>query len=383
MYRETDIVHGTEINNVLTGDLVQPIHMTSTFKFDSSDHGASLFKGETEGYVYSRIGNPTVRIFEKKMALLEGAEDAVATSSGMSAISSLVLALVKSGENIVSSGVLYGGTYALFNGELPKIGIETRFVSPDLSFDGIVKIVDEKTKLLFIETPANPTLNVIDISVWVKIAEKFKIPLAVDNTFLSPYIQRPIEQGADVSLHSTTKYLSGHGDSVGGVVVGSNEVIKKVKNTVSNFGPSMSPFNAWLVLRGLKTLAVRMERHCENAWNVATYLSEHYKVNKVYYPWCDPLTQETKKGGGTMSFELKDGLEAGKTVIDNVKLCALAVSLGDCETLIQHPASMTHASYTKEEREKVGITDGLVRLSVGLEHYVDIIKDLEQALGKI
>lgn len=383
MYRETEIVHGTGINNVLTGDLVQPIHMTSTFKFDSSDHGASLFKGETEGYVYSRMGNPTVRILEKKMAVLERAEDAVATSSGMSAISSLVLALVKSGENIVSSGVLYGGTFALFNNELPKLGIETRFVSTDLNFDEITKFIDTKTKLLFIETPANPTLDVIDISFWAEIAEKFKIPLVVDNTFLTPYIQKPIEQGAHVVIHSTTKYLNGHGDSIGGVVVGSDEIMEKVRNTMCHFGSCMSPFNAWLVLRGLKTLALRMERHCENAWSVATHLSEHDKINKVYYPWCDPATQEYRRGGGTMSFEVKGGLEAGKTIIDNVKLCALAVSLGDCETLIQHPASMTHASYTKEEREKVGITDGLVRLSVGLEHYVDIIKDLEQALGKI
>jgi len=379
MYRETDIVHGPKINNVLSNDLVQPIHMTSTFKFDSGDHGASLFKGEVEGYVYSRMGNPTVKILEKKMAMLEGAENAVATSSGMSAISSLILALVESGKNIVSSGVLYGGTYALFNKELPKLKIETRFVHPNLDFDGIVTFIDAKTKLLFIETPANPTLDVIDISLWTKIAKKFKIPLVVDNTFLTPYIQRPIEQGADVVVHSTTKYLNGHGDNIGGIVIGNNEIIEKVKNTVCYFGPSMSPFNAWLVLRGLKTLAVRMERHSENAWNVAAYLSEHNKINKVYYP----QTQETKKGGGIVAFELKNGLEAGKILMDNVKLCALAVSLGDCETLIQHPASMTHASYTKEERKKFGVSDGLIRLSIGLEHYVDIIKDLKQALKKI
>ncbi len=383
MYKETDIVHGTKINNVLTNDLIQPIHMTSTFKFDSSDHGASLFKGETEGYIYSRMGNPTVRILEKKMAMLEGAENAIATSSGMSAISSLILALVKSGENIVSSGVLYGGTYALFNEDLPKLGIETRFVHPDSHFDEITILIDAKTKLLFIETPANPTLNVIDIPFWAKIAEKFKIPLAVDNTFLTPYIQRPIEQGANIVIHSTTKYLNGHGDNIGGIVIGSNEIIEKVRSTVSHFGSSMSPFNAWLILRGLKTLALRMERHSENAWSVAAYLSEHDKVNKVYYPWCDPYTQETKRGGGVIAFELKGGLKEGKTIMDSVKLCTLAVSLGDCETLIQHPASMTHASYTKEERERVGISDGLIRLSVGLEHYVDIIRDLGQALEKI
>ena len=319
------------------------------------------------------------------MALLEGADDGVATASGMSAIASTVLGLVKSGENIVTSGTLYGGTYRLFSEYLPKLGIEVRFVSPLASAQDIVNKVDSKTKLLFIETPSNPTLDIIDINLWYVASRStdFNMPLVVDNTFCSPYLQQPIKHGADLVVHSATKYLNGHGDCLGGIVVGYQEYIDKTRGANTYFGPTMSPFNAWLILRGLKTLGLRMRKQCENAQylvNFLLYLND--KITKVYYPHTGTFGQ-MKYGGGMIAFELGGGLKAGKTLMNNLKLCTLAVSLGDCETLIQHPASMTHSTYTATERKRFGISDGLIRMSIGIENVEDIYNDLKQALDRV
>ncbi len=387
--RKTDMVHGIHTCHITTMDLVPPIHLTSTFRFRDADHGAGIFSGTDTGYVYTRIGNPTVDLLAEKMAVLEETQGAVPAASGMAAVASVALTLAGAGDNMVCCSTLYGGTFALFNQDLKKFNIEGRFLPPFQCCDDgqIRKLIDARTRFLFIETPANPTLDIIDIERWAAIAASAGIPLVVDNTFASPYLQRPIALGADIVVHSATKYLGGHGDIIGGVVVGKAEIIERIKSEYfSHFGAVMSPFNAWLFLRGIKTLAVRMERHCQNAQKVAEWLEQHPKISRVFYPGLPShpghkTAQKQMDGfGGMIAFEVKGGIEAGKAVMNRVKLCILAVSLGDCETLIQHPASMTHATYTSAERNAAGITDGLIRLSVGIEEADDIIEDLDQAI---
>lgn len=387
---ETLIVHGISQCHTTSMDLVPPIHMTSTFKFTDQPHAQEVFAGTREGYLYSRISNPTVDQLQEKMALLEGTQDAIATASGMSAVASVVMSLARPGDNIIACNAVYGGTFALFHNHLADFNIETRFISPQASNDtaNITPLIDEKTRLLYIETPANPTLDIIDIALWASLARTHGIPLVVDNTFASPWLQKPIKQGADIVVHSATKYLGGHGDIIGGIIAGEKAMTTRIREAyVNHFGPSMSPFNAWLVLRGIKTLAVRMERHCQSAMTIARWLDSHPHVSHVYYPGLpshanhDIAVRQMKAFSGIMSFDIKGGIEAGKTMLNAVKLCTLAVSLGDCETLIQHPASMTHATYSPQDLKKAGISPGLIRLSVGLEHPDDIIADLDQALA--
>ncbi|MEZ4526333.1 MAG: aminotransferase class I/II-fold pyridoxal phosphate-dependent enzyme [Desulfobacterales bacterium] len=389
--KDTDIVHGVSKCHITSLDLVPPIHMTSTYKFNSAEHGAKLFAGNDTGYIYTRISNPTVDLLQEKVALLEGAESAIATASGMASVSCVSMTLAAPGDNFVSCTTLYGGTFALFNAHLPKFGMEPRFLSPSdaNSASSLEALADEKTRFLYLETPANPTLDVIDIRLWADTARSRSIPLIVDNTFASPYLQNPLELGADIVIHSATKYLSGHGDVVGGIIAGKQDMMARIREQhLIHFGPIMSPFNAWLISRGIKTLALRMERHCSSAMTVAQYLEVHPRVQKVYYPGLkshpghQTAQKQMKKYGGMIAFEVKGGIKAGKKVMNSVKLCTLAVSLGDCETLIQHPASMTHATYSPEERKKAGIADGLIRLSVGLEHPDDIMADLDYALKK-
>ncbi|MEN8808940.1 MAG: aminotransferase class I/II-fold pyridoxal phosphate-dependent enzyme [Desulfobacterales bacterium] len=390
--KETQVVHGIHTGDTNTLDLVAPIHMTSAFEFKNAAHGAGLFSGKDDGYIYTRISNPTVSMFQAKMAILEGGEDAIATSSGMSAIASIALSLAKPGDNFVSCATVYGGTFALFTENLKALQIEARLISPALSDSkkAIESLVDKKTRFLYMETPANPTLDVIDIEMWAGIARKHLIPLVVDNTFATAYLQNPLLIGADVVVHSATKYISGHADVIGGVIVGKKKMMDRIRaEYIHHFGPTMSPFNAWLFLRGIKTLAVRMERHCLNAMRVAEWLNSHPKVTKVYYPGLPshpghPIAKKQMKCfGGMIAFEVSGGIKAGQAVMDNVHICRLAVSLGDCDTLIQHPASMTHSTYTKEERTAAGIPDGLIRISVGIEHADDIIKDLENSFSFI
>jgi len=385
----TAIIHAGQSPDPLTGALATPIYQTSTFVFDSAEQGAARFALEEEGYIYTRLGNPTQHALEVKMATLEGAEAALAVASGMTAIAASFWTLCGSGDHIVAADTLYGCTHALLSHSMPKFGIDVTFVNA-ADPENIRQAMRPNTKVIFIETPANPTLTIIDIAATAKIAHEHQAQLVVDNTFMSPYCQRPLEFGADIVVHSATKYLNGHGDVIAGVVVGKKEFLNQVRfvGVKDITGGCISPFNAWLTLRGIKTLGVRMERHCSNAMQVAQFLSNHPKVIKVYYPGLpdhpghDLAKAQMRNFGAMISFEITGGVEAGRKVMNSVKLCSLAVSLGDTETLIQHPASMTHSPIDREDRLKAGISDGLVRLSVGLEDYEDIIADLNQALSE-
>jgi methionine-gamma-lyase len=381
--------HGKGEKQFPINPLSTPIFQSSTFAFESAEQGAAIFAGEQEGYYYTRLGNPTQTVLEKQMALLEGGEAAVATASGMAATVSLVVSLVKSGEKIVASDTLYGGTHQLFRNTFERLNIEVAEVDASIP-EKIERAIDEKTRLVFIETPANPTLKLVDIAAVASITKRHGIALAVDNTFSTPYYQNPIQLGADFVIHSATKYIGGHGDTVAGIVVGPAQKIKQMKKEfVRDLGGCISPFNAWLLLRGLKTLHIRMEKHSENAQEVAKFLSSHPKVERVWFPWLSThpqyeLARRQMRGpGGMIAFEVKGGREAGRKLMNSVEVCVLAVSLGDVATLIQHPASMTHTGYSKQELEEAGITEGLIRLSVGLEDAEDLIYDLGQAMERI
>ena len=385
----TMCVHGAGGYDQATGSVGKPIYQTSTFAFESAHAGAEIFLGEREGYVYTRISNPTQEAFEKEMAFLEGGEAALAFGSGMAAISGVIMALCKNGDNVVSSDTLYGGTHQLFTETLPRWDITVREVDGS-DCKNIAEAIDEKTRLIYIETPANPTLRLVDIRACAKIAKKHNIPLVVDNTFPTPYFQQPLKLGADIVVHSATKYIGGHGDTVAGVVIGKKDFIDALRmGILRDMGGIISPLNAWLLVRGLKTLAIRMERHQSNALKVAKYLQFHPKVKTVFYPGLTthPQHELAKKQmsgfGGMVSFEVKGGRKAGETLMNSVELITLAVSLGDVDSLIEHPGSMTHSTYAPEELEAVGITEGLVRLSVGIEDPDDIINDLSQALAKM
>ncbi|MDH5460100.1 MAG: PLP-dependent aspartate aminotransferase family protein, partial [Candidatus Bathyarchaeota archaeon] len=381
-------VHAGQHPDPLTGSVSVPIYETSTFVFKSAEQGAARFAGTEEGYIYTRLGNPTIKALEKNVAELENGEDARACASGMAAIHTAVTSIVKKNDHVVATDCLYGGTLKLFSDILPKFGIEFTLVDSS-NVANVEAAIKENTKLIFVETPANPTLKLTDLQAVSEIAKEHDVTTMVDNTFMSPYFQRPLELGTDIVVHSLTKYLSGHSDLVGGIIIGSNPFFKTLDPLLKNTGATLGPFEAWLTLRGIKTLPVRMERHNENAIKVAEFLETRPKIKKVYYPGLKShpqheLARRQMSGfGGILSFELKGGLEAGRKLMNSVKLCLLAVSLGAVETLIQHPASMTHAIVPKEERLKAGITDSLVRISIGIEDVTDIIQDLKQALEKI
>lgn len=382
-------VHGSGGVDEKTGAVSIPIYQSSTFAFKDAKHGADIFSGEQEGYVYTRIGNPTQSALEKEMAFLEGGEAALAFGSGMAAISSIVFSLCQSGDNFVSSNTLYGGTHSLFVDTLPRFNIIANEVDTT-DLDQIEAAIDENTKLIYVESPANPTLMITDLEACSKIANKHKIPLVIDNTFSTPYFQQPFKLGAHIIIHSATKYIGGHGDTVAGVVIGKKDYIDELRgNFLRDLGGVISPLSAWLLVRGLKTLAVRMQRHEENALKIAKYLQFHPKIERVWYPGLKThphyeLGQRQMSGsGGMVSFEIKGGRKAGEKLMNSVKIFTLAVSLGDVDSLIEHPASMTHSTYSDEELEKIGITQGLVRLSVGLEDVHDLIDDLGQALRLI
>lgn len=371
------------------GSHVTPIYQVSTFRFKDAAQGARIFAGEEAGYRYTRLGNPNMTELEVKMAALEGGENALVTSSGMSAITTAVFAFLKSGDHMVTSDALYGGTFKFFKDMLPLYGIEVTFVDAS-EVKNVEAAIKANTKLVYIETPANPTMKLMDIKSCAQTAHKAGAYLMVDNTFMTPCLQRPLAMGADVVIHSATKYICGHGDVVAGIIVSSNALIKGIKSPyLDNLGGNTSPFDAWLLVRGLKTLGLRMKKHCENAQIVAEYLEKHPLVEKVYYPGLPSFPQhelareQMLAPGAMIAFELRGGVKAGSTLMDSVQMLTLAVSLGCVDSMIQHPASMTHACIPKAEREKSGITDGLVRLSVGIEDVEDIIADLDQALNKI
>lgn len=380
----TKAVHAGEEPCPATGALAPPIYQSTAFAFKSAEEAASIFSEEASGYVYTRWGNPTLSTLERKLAELEGGEEALVTASGMAAVTTAILTAVKSGDHIVCSKGVYTGTYLFLSQTLKRFGVEVDFVDGTRPSE-VEKAIKPNTKLIFVETPTNPMLDVIDIAEISRIGRG--IPVFVDNTFATPYLQRPLELGAEVVIHSMTKYLGGHGDAVGGAIVGRREFVERARKTVLRvYGGVLSPFNAWLIIRGIHTLPLRMERHSKNAMEIARFLEGHPAVRFVRYPGLEShpgheiARRQMRMFGGMISFELKGGLEAGRKLMNSLKLCTLAVSLGDTRTLISHPASMTHAAVPREERLRFGITDGLVRLSVGLEDVEDIIEDLEKGL---
>lgn len=382
---DTQCVHAG-IKDDINGSVITPIYQTSTFKFRNAQHGARLFKGEEEGYIYTRMRNPTVEAMEDAIAMLEGGAKALGCGSGMAAVHTLLGALLKSGDHIVCSESVYGATQTLLTNIMPKFGINTSFVDTSNS-EAIKATIKPETKMLYIETPANPTIVISDLEEIGKIAKEHNLIYVVDNTFMSPILQRPFDYGADYIIHSMTKYLNGHADVVAGIVVcKSPEQYPIMRKTLNHFGGTIDPFNSFLVHRGLKTLKLRVIQSQENAKKIAEYLNSHTKVEWVMYPGLQShpqyeIAQKQQKGPGSMiSFELKGGYEAGEKLMNNIELIQLAVSLGGVESLIQHPASMTHAGMTKEAREKAKITDGLVRLSVGIEDVDDLINSLDTAL---
>ena len=385
---QTKCVH-SGIEEYEFGSVVPPIYQTSTFKFKSAQHGAALFAGKEKGYIYTRMLNPTIEAMENAIAELEGGHKALGCGSGMAATHTIFASLLSSGDHVVCSAAVYGPTTTLLNTIMKKFGVETTFVDTSDS-ENVAEAIEPNTKVVFVETPGNPTLCISDLAEISKLAHKNKTVVVVDNTFMSPALQNPLVLGADVVMHSLTKFLNGHADVVGGVVVVKDEqMYQQFRKSLNQTGGVIDPFNAFLVHRGLKTLAIRMERHCENAQKIAEFLDSHPVVINVRYPGLKShpnyqLGLKQHKGhGGMITFEVQGGLEAGKLLMNSVNLCQLAVSLGGVESLIQHPASMTHFSMGKEAREAAGITDGLIRLSVGIENADDLIADLEQALNKV
>lgn len=369
--------------------LLPPIYQNSTFQFNNAEECASAFIDEDSGYVYTRWGNPTQEILEKKLAALEGGEAALTTASGMGAISSALLTALSDGGHVVAMETLYSATFNILNEELPRMGIETTFVdATDLNL--VENAIRPDTKVIYLESPTNPLLKLVDLAACAEIAKKHNITTIIDNTFATPCSQQPISIGIDVVLHSITKYLSGNGAVVAGAIVGKKDFIVKAKQqALRNFGAVISPFNAWLTLIGIPTLPLRFSRHCENASKVATYLESHPAIAWVRYPGLashpqHELAKRQMNGfGGMITMELKGGRAAGETLVNKLQLCSLAVSLGDVRTLVCHPASTTHSHVPSEVRQRTGITNGLVRLSIGLEDVEDIITDLQQGLQNL
>lgn len=386
----TKCVHAAEKPDPIFGAHTTPIFQTSTFIFENTLQGAARFAGQEGGFVYARIppNTPTHEVLAKKFAALEGGEAGQTFASGMAAITAVSLGFLKQGDHLISTNVVYGCTYSLFSQVLPKLGINVSFVDTSKP-ENVKNAFKAETKMIFLETPANPTLIICDIAEISRMAKDIGALCVVDNTFATPYFQKPLELGADLSLSSCTKYIGGHADLLGGIVAGKKELMDMLSPFVGHTGGIMGPHEAWLCIRGLKTLHIRMERHSENAIKVANFLGSRPEISWVRYPGLPShpqheIARKQMSGySGMLCFELSGGFEAGRKLMDSVKLCSLAVSLGATDTLIQHPASMTHACVPYNVRNRVGISDGLVRLSVGIEDADDIISDLEQALEKI
>lgn len=418
---ETIAIHGGYEPDPTTKAVAVPIYQTTSYAFDDTRHGADLFDLKVEGNIYTRIMNPTTAVLEKRVAEMEGGIGGLAVASGMSAITYAVFTICKSGDNIISTQTLYGGTYNLFAHTLPQLGIEVRFADP-ADIDSMAKLVDEHTRAVFCESIGNPLGNIVDIGALADMAHAHGLPLMVDNTVPSPYLCRPIEHGADIVVHSLTKYLGGHGTSIGGLIVDSgkfpwaehkqrfpqlNEPDVSYHGVVytealgpaayigrarvvplRNMGAAISPFNSFMVLQGIETLPLRMDRHCENALAVALYLKEHDQIEWVSYAGLDdhpdkPLVDKYMQGkaAGILTFGIKGGIEAGAKFIDALKLAVRLVNIGDAKTLACHPATTTHRQLNPEEMKKAGVSEDMVRLSIGIEHIDDIIEDLQQALA--
>ena len=385
---DTKLIHAGAFDDPM-GSATVPIYQTSTFAFKNAQHGADLFAGKEKGYIYTRIGNPTIEVLENNIAELENGFGGIATSSGMGAVSAVYFALLGQGKHIVCTASIYGPSRGILEQDFVRFGVEATFV-PTSDLNAIKEAIKDNTAVLYLETPSNPTMEITDIIAASKLAHEHGITVVVDNTFSSPYLQKPLELGADVVLHSVTKFINGHADIVGGVIVSkTEELYKQIRHAMVYMGSNMDPHQAFMVIRGVKTLAIRIDRAQESAMKVAKYLEQHPKVDWIKYPGLvshpqHELAKEQMSGFGSMiSFGVKGGYSGGVTLMDNVHLAILAVSLGGVESLIQHPASMTHAAVSKEDKVKAGITDDLVRYSVGIENVEDIIDDLEQALAKI
>ena len=384
-------IHAGKVENA-AGSLCAPIYQTSTFAFSTVEQGGARFAGQEGGYIYTRLGNPSLAAAEAKLASLEGGVAAMAAASGMGAISSALWSAVVGGDEIVADETLYGCTYALLNHGMSKFGVKVTLT--DLSdIENLKKNLTDKTKVVYFETPCNPTLKLLDIELIAKTAHAFNpdIRVIVDNTFCTPYLQQPLRWGADVVVHSATKYLNGHGDVIAGMVVGKEDFITQCRmfGLKDMTGAVMSPFDAFLIARGLKTLDIRMERHCANARKVAEFIVNHPAVAKVYYPGLDSFPgheiaeKQMRLPGGMIAIELKADKATTAAALNKLQLCTIAVSLGDAETLVEHPATMTHSTYTAEELAAAGISEGLVRVSVGLEDPEDIIDDFRSVLDAL
>ncbi len=382
------LIHGGGYEDPL-GSATVPIYQTSTFAFKNADHGAACFSGEEAGYIYTRIGNPTIGALENLVAELENGYGGIAVGSGMAAVNTIYFGLLNQGDHMVSSAAVYGPSRVVMEQHYSRFGVESTYVNT-ADTEAILKALKPNTRMIFIETPANPTMEITDLKACAKIARENNLYLVVDNTFCSPYLQKPLDLGADIVFHSMTKFLNGHADIVAGIVIAKEEgLYKKLRSTMTNLGCNMDPHQAYMVIRGLKTLGIRIERAQQNAMKIADYLEKHPKIEWIKYPGLKShpqyeLARSQMSGPGSMlSFELKGGLEAGKRLMDNVKVALLAVSLGGVESLIQHPASMTHSKVSAEAKLKAGITNGLVRYAVGIEDVEDLISDLDQALAMV
>lgn len=385
----TKAIHGGKIHEKQFGAHATPIYQTSTFVFENCKQGGDRFAGRDKGYKYTRLGNPNTNEIAAKMAILDETDAGLYTSTGMSAISTTLMGLMQAGDHFICSDCVYGGTYAVIDKVITNYGIGMDYVKIN-DEEALMNAFKENTKVVYIETPANPTLELIDIAKVAKIAHEKGAILVVDNTFMTPFLQKPIVLGADLVIYSVTKYINGHGDVVGGIITGKQEYINRINNPhLLNLGGTGSPFDSWLVSRGIKTLGVRMERHCKNAMAIAEYLEKHPKVKTVYYPGLKSFPQyalakeQMEDFGGMISFELVGGFDDAQTLLDNLKIFGLAVSLGGVDSLIQHPASMTHAAIPEPERIKAGITNELVRVSVGIEDIEDLIEDLDKGFELI
>ncbi len=385
---DSKLIHAGDYKDEF-GSAVTPIYQTSTFAFRNAKHGADLFAGREKGFIYTRIGNPTIEALENKLAELENGCGGIALASGMAAVTTVYMAFLGQGEHIVCTSAVYGPSRGVLESHFARFGVEASFVDT-ANLEEIENAIKPNTKLLYLETPANPTMALVDIKKASEIAHKQGVLVVVDNTFCSPYLQKPLDLGADVVLHSLTKFINGHADIVGGALVAKDpEVYKTLRKTMIYMGCNMDPHQAYMVIRGVKTLSLRVDKAQESSMKIAEYLENHLKVAWVKYPGLKSfpqydLAKEQMSGSGAMiSFELKGGYDAGTTLMDNVKLALLAVSLGGVETLIQHPASMTHAGVPREARLQADITDGLVRFATGIENVEDIIDDLDQALAKV
>lgn len=383
---ETNAIR-TQIPTTSQNEHSTPLFLTSSFVFDDAEMMRAMFADEIGGNIYSRFSNPNCQELIDKLTLLEGTEDGITTATGMAAVFATFMGLLQSGDHILSSASVFGSTHTLFTKVFPKWNISHTYFSSH-SIENLEQFVQPNTKILYCETPSNPGLEILDIEALSQFCRQRSILLVVDNCFATPYLQNPTNFGADIIIHSATKYLDGQGRVLGGAVLGTKEIIEKIRFFARHSGPSMSPFNAWILSKSLETLAIRMERHCSNAEKVVEYLEKHPSIEKVIYPFSLSHPQyhlakkQMKLGGGIVTCIINGGIEKGKRFIDELQMCSLSANLGDTRTIVTHPASTTHSKLTEEERQHVGILPGLLRISVGLEHYDDINNDIQQALEK-